>query len=997
MSDITREIVLGFVEEATGYLPAVRAGLAAFRANPTDPAPLDEPHRCVHTIKGASAMIGLPGLSHIAFHLEEVVEQLLHEPDTATPEVLDGIDAGVAYIEAYLAGLAGEGFDDVALVADALRHVRQLRGLPPEEPAAAEPTPAPVPESAAAELPPPEAGLDDLAFPDLTLTPPPTSVDWPELPEEFAAPPLPEFAPPTPADIEPFTPPVGAKAEEPAPVAGPSAELLEVFRLEAEDHIRVLASLLPEARNDPSDADRWQVIRRSVHTLKGTAGLVGFHDVTRLTHRMEDLLDLYFEGGRAATREEIDLLLAATDAVEDAVAGRASPAVFADLHARLGVALAEQPAQSEVAAAPAAEEPAAAPAVAEAPAEKPAEVTRAAGDPGESYVRVPIARLDEIAKLVGELVIARTAMEQRAAEFGRMLGEARTAAGRLSRVATKLEVGYEARALAGSRGGGAFALVGGGGGSDEGFDDLEFDRYTEFHLMSRELAETVADVQTVVGEFGYLLGEFDGHVTRQARVASEVEDKLMRLRMVPLGAVAGKLHRTVRTAATATNKKAELVLEGERTGLDKTVLEAMADPLLHLLRNAVDHGLESPEVRLALGKPAQGTVTLRAIHEGSSVVLTIADDGRGIDFEEVRATAVRRGLVPPDETARLTEVELGELLFRPGFTTRSEVSELSGRGVGLDVVRSKVESLKGTVAVASAAGRGTTFTVRLPMTLAVLRALLVRAGDCRYAIPLETVEQVVRPGEGDLDRIGRDPVLRVGGSVCPLTPLTRALRQRAAAEPSAHAPVVVVNAAGRRVALQVDQLLGGREVVVKSLGRHLHRLPAVSGATLMGDGGVVLILNPAELTRWAVTPAAPPADFTPARSRDGRTVLVVDDSASVRRVLTMLLKGVGWQAVTAKDGLEALELLQRGTAPDVVLTDVEMPRMDGYELLATIRGEPGLQHLPVAVLTSRAADKHRRKALDLGASAYVVKPYQDENLLDILRQLARSARPAEGR
>jgi chemosensory pili system protein ChpA (sensor histidine kinase/response regulator) len=442
-----------------------------------------------------------------------------------------------------------------------------------------------------------------------------------------------------------------------------------------------------------------------------------------------------------------------------------------------------------------------------------------------------------------------------------------------------------------------------------------------------------------------------------------------------------------------------LVIEGERTGLDKTVLEALADPLLHLLRNAVDHGLESPEVRLALGKSANGTVKLRAAHEGNSVVLVLSDDGAGIDHQRVRAAAVRKGLLTSEAADALTDDEATELLFRPGFSTRDEVTELSGRGVGLDVVKTRIEALKGTVSVASEAGRGTAFTVRLPLTLAVVRALLVRAAGQTFALPLEAVEQILRPDEDQIERIGRDPVVRAGGAIYPLVPLARALGVRAADAPSDARPLVVlVKAGGKRVALQVDQLLGGREVVVKSLGRQHKNLFGVSGATLLGDGTVVLILNPAELTRGGRAPVratreAAPTGTAPARSRDSLRVLLVDDSPSVRRVLTMLFTNAGWQPTAAKDGLEALELLQRGgDLPDVILTDVEMPRMDGYELLATIRAQAALAHLPVAVLTSRSAEKHRRKALDLGASAYVVKPYQDRDLLDVLRQAARAAR-----
>ncbi len=942
MSDFEREILSGFVDEANGYLPELRAGLVAFRAEPVGGEQLEVAHRGVHTIKGAAAMVGLPELSHIAYHLEEIVERLMHEPDTATPKILDGIELSIGHLEEYMSGVASGATEQPVLAERATRHLMELRGLDAGEP----------------EVPVILGEVPSLGFPEFEAG----GVEFGELPAfEFAA-----------------VPPKGATEVQPnrSAVADDfSTELLEVFRLEAEDHLRVLTTLLPEARTDPTDRERWQTIRRAAHTLKGTAGLVGFDEVTQLAHRMEDLLDRYYEGTRTATGEEIDALLAASDAIAHTIEERADPVAFAAAHSGLEVFLAES---IRIPAELAQQEP-----------NEVASPIRAARESTELTVRVPVQKLEDIAKLVGELVIARTALEQRIGEFGRLLSEARPTAARLARVSNKLEVGYEASALAGgSSSPGSPAYSGGG----NGFDSLEFDRYTEFHILSRELAETTTDVQTVLGEFGDLVQEAEGQLTRQARLASEVEDKLMRLRMVPLSTLGEKLARTVRTAAASSSKQAEFEMVGERTGLDKTVLEAMADPLLHLLRNAVDHGLESPEVRLALGKPAHGTIRLSAAHEGSHVVLKLSEDGRGIDFDAVRATAIRRGLLDAEQAEALSVEELTEYLFHPGFSTRSEISELSGRGVGLDVVKSKVASVKGTVSVSSQFGSGTTFAIRLPMTLAVVRALLVKSAGQTFAIPLEAIEQILRPEKGEIDRIGRNLVLRFAGSVCPLVPLSRVLRLPQVEESGpGNRAVVVLNTAGRRVALQIDALLGGREVVIKSLGRQMRPMAAVSGATLLGDGSVVLILNPTELGRLAAKGDALPTRSKPVSSRGhaANSALIVDDSPSVRRVLTMLLRGAGWQVTSAKDGMEALELLQRGEHPDVVLTDVEMPRMDGYELLAAFRSQAALSHLRVGVLTSRAADKHRRKALELGASAYIVKPYQDENLLEILKHLVR--------
>lgn len=421
----------------------------------------------------------------------------------------------------------------------------------------------------------------------------------------------------------------------------------------------------------------------------------------------------------------------------------------------------------------------------------------------------------------------------------------------------------------------------------------------------------------------------------------------------------------------------------------------MADPLLHLLRNAVDHGLESPEVRRALGKPEAGTIRLSAIHEGNQVVLRIADDGRGIDANAVRETAVARGIDAHD----LPLDDVYGLLFAPGFSTKSEVSELSGRGVGLDVVKSKVEALKGTVSITSKIGQGTTFTIRLPLTLAVTRALLVQSNGQTFAIPLDCVEQILRFEESDVQRIGREPVLQIGETTYPVAHLGRVLELKTPNDDAVkRPPVLIVRAGEKRLALVVEHLIGGREIVIKNLGPHLRKTPTVTGATLLGDGSVVLILNPPELVRASAARAAMEMSMlmprsVPQRARTATTVLVVDDSPSVRRVLTTLAERQGWKPIAAKDGIEALEILQRGQAlPDIVLSDVEMPRMDGFELLGSIRGQASLARLPVVMITSRAAEKHRRKAMDLGASAYVTKPYQDESLVDVIRHLTRSAK-----
>jgi chemosensory pili system protein ChpA (sensor histidine kinase/response regulator) len=966
------EVLAGFVEEARSYLPAIHAGIDRFRSEPSSPEALEAAYRHVHTIKGAASMVGLSGLSHAAYRLEEALEDASAGKLPLSDDTGPLFQRSVVLLETYLNGISAGNLVEQPILNEADHIFRRLRGLPdapePAPPAADQPVEVPAAEST----------------PSATNESPPISD---VIGQDEKAPPL-----------EPEVESEAATDDEVSP------ELLEVFALEADDHLRNITSRLPELRSRPDDKAILQEVRRSAHTLKGSAAMVGFRSITQLAHRMEDLLDLLYADERVLTPDILNLLFASTDALEDLATKRAPAYSFRHLFDQYAKLLEEGAPSPEPEAVPA---PPPAVATTPAPEETPAGEPAGAGRPRGQFVRVPIARLDELVKLVSELVITRSAFEQRMAEFLHQVDELRRSTDRLRRVSYKLETEYEASAL----GGGpspqspipGVPASGHGNrirhlfGEAHGFDDLELDRYTEFHLLSRELAETTTDIQTITGELGHLLGDFDTYLNRQGRQSSEIEDKLMRLRMVPLATLASRLFRTVRNVANQQGKQAELVLEGENTELDKTVLEELADPLLHLLRNAVDHGIEPSELRQVRGKPPRGTVRLRAYHEGSQVVVQVADDGAGIDPEVLRASAVQRGFIPATDAAAMSVEALTSLIFLPGFSTAQEISEVSGRGVGLDIVKAHVHRLKGTLNVDAPPGRGTCFTIRLPMTLAITRALLVRASQETFAVPLDAVRQIVRAEPEDIEQLGQEPVIRVGGRVYPVVYLTRVLGLKQSSEESARrSPVLVLNTGTRDVGLVVDQLLGGREIVIKNLGNHLRQVRGVSGATLMGDGSVVLILNPLDLVSDGMQARVTrPTPVAVVRPRETLTILVVDDSPSVRRVVTNLLRSAGWQPVAAKDGLEALEILQHSaTPPDLILLDIEMPRMDGYELLSTLRGQDAYRHVPVVMVTSRAGEKHRRRALDLGASGYMVKPYQDEALLSVIRQLVRTSRQA---
>ena len=966
---IDKAILAGFVEEVRGYLPTITAGINSLRKNPHQPQVLEETHRQAHTIKGAASMVGLASLSHIAYYLEDTLEGIAAgqlDVDDKTAALLRQI---TAQIEGYLEGVLSGTLRERPLLEEATRAYRRLQGLPEKE---------------------------DTTAVEKTVT-------------EIAG----VSAPATEGIVQPPAPPV----TEPVHYDKAPAELIEAFVLEAEDHLRTISMLLSALDKQPEHKDLLQDIRRSVHTLKGAAGAVGLRATAQLAHRMEDLLDRLYDGSVAVDPDIMDLLFASADTLEDMAGGGIREETAHDnlqeLYASYSTVLGQDPSAGlpTSSLAPLGEEKIIdLVELAPRPSEKPESdiLEKQAAhpvprQPGE-VLRVPLGRLDELVRLASELTISRTVFEQRVTDFVHAVEELQFSTDRLRRVSSNLETQYEVSAL-----GGRLLIPSGvrrvGDLSYEetfnthGFDELEFDRYTEFHRLSRELAETASDIRTMGNELGTLIGDFDSILNQQGRLSTEIQDRLMQIRMVPMATLTTRLHRTVRVLAREQSKLVDLVLEGADTELDKTVLDQMVDPLLHLLRNAVDHGIEPPALRRVMGKPERGTIHLRAYYEGNQVIIQVSDDGAGLEPEILRSTAVSKGYVSEADVPRLSADELHSLVFLPGFSTASEVSEVSGRGVGLDIVRTNIHNLKGTVTLDATPGEGVTFTIRLPMTLAITRALLVKAHNETFAMPLDSVTQIVRVGREEIEHIGQEPVIRVGEQIYPAFRLGKVLNLKQPADETAERlPVLILNARDTQIALVVDELVAGREIVVKPLGNHLRRVHGVTGATLMGDGSVVLILNPAEIndepaqsTIWD----QPHLQLSAARARGPLTILVVDDSVSVRRVVSNLIKSAGWQPIAAKDGLEALEIIHRSVhPPDLILVDIEMPRMDGYELISTLKGQDAYRHIPLVILTSRAGQKHRHKAMELGASEYVVKPYQDEALLGIVRHLVQESRRA---
>ena len=490
-----------------------------------------------------------------------------------------------------------------------------------------------------------------------------------------------------------------------------------------------------------------------------------------------------------------------------------------------------------------------------------------------------------------------------------------------------------------------------------------------------------------------LTRQYETLLLQQSRVSSDLQEGLMRTRMVPFEGLVPRLRRVIRQATGETGKLAQLKLDGAQGELDRSVLERMTAPLEHMLRNAIAHGLETPEARRKAGKGDEGTIRVAVRREGSEVVLQVGDDGAGLDRAAIRARAIERGLIKPD--AILSDGDLDVLILEPGFSTAETVSRLAGRGVGMDVVASEVRQLGGSLDIASKPGQGTTFTLRLPQTLAVTQAVFVKIGDTQYAVPIASVRGVGRISRDEINK--PDAVYRYGGEDYALHDLGGLVGTTTVkAEGQLQIPLLLVRSGDLRAAVAIDQVVGNREIVVKAGGPQLASVPGIFGATIMGDGRVVVILDIAPLVRRF---AAMPRDVAPVEqvveARRVPLVMVVDDSITMRKVTGRVLERHNFEVATAKDGIDALERMA-DIIPDLMLLDIEMPRMDGYELATAMKADPRMRDVPIIMITSRTGDKHRQRAMDLGVERYLGKPYQEVELMRNVFELLKLERAGDG-
>ena len=844
------------------------------------------------------------------------------------------------------------------------------------------------------------------------------------------------------------------QADQPPPEEEPRADfdpdVASIFTEEATELLEVCESRLGEWRADAANPERPAALKRPLHTLKGGARMAGITAMGDLSHELESLVNFLDSGGAAPAEQAFDVLQGSVDELarmRDSVAagrgvapareciqriralmhpGAAAPVApepvpihpreslepSAPIEPALPAALtesafepsAQEPAlelHGEISAAEADEEPApAAPLPGAGPSVLPvmSEQTPAAPQlvpPGREPVapgdrpemaRVDAELLDQLLNVSGEVSISRARLEQQMGSIEFNLAELSRTVTRLKEQQRKLEIETEKQILHGHEE---------ETGHRAEFDPLELDRYSAIQQFSRGLAETASDVASIQQLLESLVQETQNLLQQQARTVTELQNGLMRTRMVPFQRHVQRLSRIVRQAASDSGKRAELIVSGASGELDRQVLERMLPPFEHMLRNAVVHGIETPEERVARGKSDTGTIHLDLQREGAEVMVKVSDDGAGMKLNAIRDKGLALGLIQPGQS--LSDEDAMQLILEPGFSTAGSVTQQAGRGVGMDVVATEIKRLGGSLNMETRSGAGTTFTVRLPFTLAISHALVVRTGDEYYALPLPTVEGVLRLSKADVStHLGREAAsFEQGGQKYRFQHLAAfvGLEPSPLPEGDVTVPVVLVRAGEHSTGLVADELIGSREIVVKSVGPQISSIRGISGATILGDGRIVIILDIGALVRgeWRSRYAAQPLR----EKGDRRTfAMVVDDSITVRRVTQRLLERNGMRVLTARDGMDAVTLLQ-DNVPDIILLDIEMPRMDGYEVAAHVRNDPRLRDIPIIMITSRVGEKHRARAIELGVDDYLGKPYQEAQLLDAIAPLVERHRETQ--
>jgi chemosensory pili system protein ChpA (sensor histidine kinase/response regulator) len=813
-------------------------------------------------------------------------------------------------------------------------------------------------------------------------------------------------------------------------------EVLDFFIPEAEEHLQIATQCLLGLESN-STSEEIHRLFRSVHTIKGSAAQVGLRRLGAVAHRLEDLIGQLRDGALHSSPEITDICLQTLDALRKFLYRQwTSDEEMRSSVGPLLARIAEWVPENYAEEAGEEEAPQADTSAAGAQAAVPESAGRVSGEaikergPQSKSVRISIGRLDQVMNSVGELVINRTRLVGRMAELKKLVEVLGISRKRLSDKVSEFQERYEYNRLGQGNPAGSFpdqkitidpskdVSVPHSDGAME-FSELEMDRYDDFNILSRSLTEISADISEVLTQLGGFVGRVNGDIDEFTKLGHHLQDEITDARMVPIGNLYTRLLRTARDAAKVCGKSMDLELVGKDTRLDNNIVQQIADPLIHLVRNAIAHGIEDPQERERTGKPPRGKVIVRAFHRGNHVFIEVEDDGRGLDYERIRQTAVRNGLVAAAEAEHLSESELRAFLFHPGFSTAASKTEVAGRGVGLDVVRSNVHGLNGEIEIRSEPGKGTCFGVKVPLTLIISQALFLRVGTTILAMPLAVVEEIRRLRPEEIEDVGGKLLTKVRGVVTEVVRLDTALALPPIEPVNGYLSMVIVRATGRQVGVIVEEVLGKDEVVIKELGQYLRRVKLFPGATISTDGSLILLLDVNRLVSGSaaetdvIVPSAgaarvfgPGAAAVAAGSiptaavdepNEEKVVVIADDSISVRKFVGRVLEKAGYSVKLASDGLEAAELVAQ-VGCHLVITDIEMPRMNGYELMTHLRQDPSRRRIPVLVVTSRAGAKHRDRAMKEGAAAFLTKPVQEEQLIEVVEKLidaaARQLRPA---
>jgi chemosensory pili system protein ChpA (sensor histidine kinase/response regulator) len=759
-----------------------------------------------------------------------------------------------------------------------------------------------------------------------------------------------------------------------APEAPADPELLDIFLEEAADILDSSSSALLRWQAEPNNRQEVETLLRDLHTLKGGARMVEIGPIGDLAHELEFLYEGLSAGLLAPSPELFALLQGCHDRLAqmiDAVTDGLPVGSVDKLIERIKSLV--HPSDEPL-----------------LPVALPAGKAEAAVDPAADMVKISADLLDDLVNLAGETSIFRGRIEQQVNDARTALNEVETTIERMRDQLRRLDTETQGRIL--SRQQAEAERLG-----YEEFDPLEMDRHSQLQQLSRALSESASDLLDLKETLDRRNQDAHNLLQQQARINTELQEGLMRTRMVPFERMLPRLKRIVRQVAEELGKDVEFVVGNAEGEMDRNVLERMVAPLEHMLRNAVDHGLESREARLLAGKPARGRISLDLAHEGGDIVFDMRDDGAGVPLEAVRRKAIKRGLLSPHQ--EISDRDVLQFILQPGFSTAEKITQISGRGVGMDVVHEEVRQLGGSMVIDSTPGAGVHFRIRLPFTVSVNRALMVQCADDQYAIPLNTIEGLVRVLPHELaGHYQQDPPrYEYAGQRYELFYLGDLLHTVARPKLLGQyqpVPVLLVQCNERRVAVHVDAMAGTREIVVKGLGPQFAGVQGLSGATILGDGRVVLIIDLLAHIR-ARQPALPAQSVDaalvlndPLKKRP-LLVLVVDDSVTVRKVTSRLLERNGMNVLTAKDGIDAIALLEEHT-PDLMLLDIEMPRMDGFEVAIQVRNDPRLMRLPIIMITSRTGQKHRDRAMAIGVNDYLGKPYQESVLLESIAYWSKS-------